>query len=168
MIRISAVQPRLDMRKIPILIALALTVGCAAEQPTRDETAGDVFRVVQQADVALRPAGASSSRDAAGRVFSAGAIRGTLQDDGTWTLRTEVAHTRLRCATYETGIRLGIGDGSCANARWLTDIERATRQTQCNAATVIHSGGGEIDLPTDAIESANCVRVLVGCTGGAC
>jgi hypothetical protein len=88
-----------------------------------------------------------------------------VQASGSWNISAEVRHDRLRCATYETGIRLGQGDASCKEIEWLTDVQYGTRMTQCNGATLIHSGGTRLSLPPSSIGTANCVGVVVRCTG---
>jgi len=37
--------------------------------------------------------------------------------------------------------------------------------TQCNGATLIHSGGGKLNQGPAGVDSANCVGVVVRCTG---
>ena len=140
------------------LAALIMIAGCTTDQTTSGDAAQTASRIVRQIDLPLIAGG-----DA--KTFQSPAARGWIKGSGDWNLRTEVTHTRLRCATYESGIQIGRGNASCSKVEWLTGPEYRTRQTQCNGATRIHSGDGRIDLPRLATESANCVRVLVRCTG---
>jgi hypothetical protein len=156
------------MQRSLVFALLAVSAGCATEDSTRHTPSKEAFRVVSQVDLPLVRANPSSEAQKGGKSFQAGSVSGSLEDDGTWTIRAEVTHRRLRCATYATGIRLGVGDASCSKVEWLTGIENGTRETQCNGATRIHSGGGTMGQPPQAIESANCVRVLVRCSGRGC
>jgi len=111
----------------------------------------------------------SSGPDAQGqpsrRVFQARSVQGSLDETGGWAVTTEVTHTRVRCGTYETGIQIGRGDAACTRVDWLSDPDFRTRRTQCNSATLIHSGRGTVNLPESVVQGANCARVLVRCSG---
>ncbi len=144
---------------VPLVLTIGLVVGCA----TDDSASSSAPTIVRMVDSPL--ARATPGSDTADRVFQVGAIRGSVQESGAWNIRAEVTHKRLRCATYETGIRLGKGDAACDQVEWLTDVQYGTQRTQCNGATLIHSGGGNFDLPRSAIAPANCVRVVVRCSG---
>jgi hypothetical protein len=141
---------------VPLIIAIA---GCA----TGASTQTGVPRIASQVDMPLRPV--ASGSQGASWTFNARGIRGTVQASGSWNISAEVRHDRLRCATYETGIRLGQGDASCKEVAWLTDVQFGTRMTQCNGATLIHSGGGKLNQGPAGVDSANCVGVVVRCTG---
>ena len=140
------------------IAALVLISGCATDQSANGGAAQAAPRIVKQIDLPLTTGGET-------KTFQSVATQGWVKGSGDWNLRTEVTHTRLRCATYESGIQIGRGNASCSKVEWLTDAEYRTSQTQCNGATRIHSGNGRIDLPRPATESANCVRVVVRCTG---
>ena len=140
------------------LAALILIAGCATDQSANGDAARVAPRIVKQIDLPLMRGGDT-------KTFQSAAARGWIKGSGDWNLRTEVTHTRLRCATYESGIQIGRGNASCSKVEWLTEPQYRTRQTQCNGATRIHSGDGRIDLSRSATESANCVRVVVRCTG---
>jgi hypothetical protein len=146
------------MYRLLSLAALILIAGCTTDQTASGDAAQAASRIVRQIDLPLTTGG-----DA--KTFQSTAARGWIKGSGDWNLRTEVTHTRLRCATYESGIQIGRGNASCSKVEWLTEPQYRTRQTQCNGATRIHSGDGRIDLSRSATESANCVRVVVRCTG---
>lgn len=150
-------QPSLAIA--PLVLAIGLVTGCA----TDDSASSKTPTTVSMLDSPLLRATPGS--DATDRVFQVGAIRGSVQESGAWNIRAEVPHRPLRCATYETGIRLGKGDAACNKVEWLTDVQYGTKQVQCNGATMIHSGGGRFNLPPAAIAPANCARVVVRCTG---
>ncbi|UCC56703.1 MAG: hypothetical protein JSU75_02790 [Gammaproteobacteria bacterium] len=92
-------------------------------------------------------------------------MQGWLDETGIWQFSMEVHHGRLRCATYETGIRLGKGNPACSNVEWLTGIEPVSRLRHCNSATRIHAGGGEISRAASRFAETSCVRVVVRCEG---
>lgn len=152
---------------------LFLFTSCATEDPARGQPPAVTPVVVGQVTLPIQAAAVAGSahRGAEGgaqrgpRTFGGRAVQGTLTDSGAWTLRVEVTHRGLRCAAYETGLRIGTGDPDCAQVRWLTDIQNATRLTQCNGATRVHAGSGTIDLDPDAIASARCVQVVTRCIG---
>jgi hypothetical protein len=154
------------MYRLFTVMALMLVTGCTTQDSTRPKTARNPPRIIRQIDFPLRLGGEAPQAKDGAKSFRSGATRGWIKHSGGWNLTTEVSHSRLRCATYESGIRIGHGDASCTTVKWLTDTAFATMRLQCNAATVIHTGGGRIKLPRSALESANCVQVVVRCTGG--
>jgi hypothetical protein len=135
------------------VLAVALA-GCATGEGT------EAPRVVSESDLSLGPPDGSGDRS-----FGARSVQGRIGATGNWTLSAEVPHRALRCATYETGIQVGRGQGGCTGVGWLSAPEYVTRLIQCNGATRIHSGQGTIALPAPGLESVNCVRVLVRCAG---
>ena len=151
------------------LLPLLLLVSCAAPVPNDSVSKAprsDGSRIVGTLDVPLLPAPTTGApRQPATKEFQAGETRGQVDDSGAWSIRTAVTHTRLRCATYETGIQLGRGNADCSNVRWMSPVQFGTRRTQCNAATLIHVGGGEFTITSDTFEASNCVRVVTQCSG---
>lgn len=145
------------------LAALILIAGCAANDANQDAPSAGGSRIISQIALPLLPQSPASPAESVNRTFQTRSASGWVKGSGDWSLRTEVSHRALRCATYETGIQLGTGDSACTRVDWLGDPDFATRRTQCNGATLIHSGGGT--LPQSAVEPANCVRVLIRCTG---
>lgn len=151
-------------RWLPVL----LLVSCAAQEP--NDRVGvapvpDGSRIVGTVDLPLTPELAAGPRQPATKAFQGRDVQGRVSESGTWTLRTAVTHTRLRCATYETGIQLGHGTAGCSDVRWLTNVQFGTRETHCNSATRIHAGGGELPLAKDSFDLSNCVRVVTRCNG---
>jgi hypothetical protein len=151
-----------------LLPALVL-VSCAAQEPEDSVVAegrnSNSSRIVGTLDLPLTPASTSGARQPATKEFQGRSTRGRISESGTWSISTTVTHTRLRCATYETGIQLGQGNADCSNVRWLSAVQFGTRQTHCNSATLIHTGGDELAGMKDTFEASNCVRVVTRCNG---
>ena len=150
------------------LLPFLLLVSCAAQAPI--DRLGDAAspvgsRTVATLDLPLTPVTTAGARQPATKAFQGRDVEGEVGASGAWSIRAAVTHTRLRCATYETGIQLGQGNADCSNVRWLTDLQLGTRQTHCNSATRIHAGGGELPLAKDRFDLSNCVRVVTRCTG---
>jgi hypothetical protein len=147
------------------LLPLLLLASCAAQEP--GERAGEApsegSRIVRTVDLPLTPVAGAQQPGA--KAFQGRDIQGEVGPSGAWSIRTAVTHTRLRCATFETGIQLGRGDAACSSVRWLSNAQFGTRQTHCNSATLIHSGGGELPVTRDVLDQSNCVRVVTRCTG---
>ena len=147
------------------LVAVVLSAGCASQGTDPSAAAGQEPRVMALTDLSLASAAAGGSEEAGARTFGSGPIQGRVDASGTWSLRGEITHRGLRCATYELGLIAGRGDASCTQVDWVTEADFATRLTHCNAATRIHSGGGNLGLRGPGVESINCVRVVIRCTG---
>jgi len=149
---------------LPMLVAAAVMTaisGCAApDRPDGASQSGEP-RIVRQVDLQLRP-GASDDGE---RVFRDASLRGTATASGAWSVRAEIVHPRLRCASYQLGLRFGSGDAACEDVDWRTGNDFLPSRTQCNNATLIHSGDGSIDLPPEELGALNCVRAIVRCTG---
>jgi hypothetical protein len=152
-------------RITPGLVAVVLATGCATQGSNPSTADGQAPRVLAVMDVPLAPAAGGASDGTGARTFGSGPIQGRVDASGAWSLRGEITHRRLRCATYELGLITGRGDASCTRVDWVTEADFATRLTHCNAATRIHSGGGTLGLAGPAIASINCVRVVTRCTG---
>lgn len=143
-------------------LGAALLTGCATTEQSADDGAAAVApRIVAQIDRPLRP-GSAADRE---REFQDGFVRGALSATGQWRLRGEIEHPRLRCATYQVGVRFGRGGGDCADADWQTDTAFAPSRMQCNNATVVHTGEGAVALSPEQLRALNCVRISVRCTG---
>jgi hypothetical protein len=153
------------------LLAALLLVSCAAQEPKEpndpaaEGRSPDSPRMVGTLDLPLTPAPAAGVRTPAMKEFQGRDTRGQVNASGTWSIRTAVTHRRLQCANYETGIQLGQGNADCSNVRWLSTVQFGTRQTHCNSATLIHTGGGDLPVPMDAVAASNCVRVVTRCLG---
>jgi hypothetical protein len=150
------------------LLPLLLLVSCAAQESddsvTR-ETGSDGARISRTLDLPLTMVQTTGNRKSVTKGFQQKDIRGWVRETGAWNISNAVAHTRLRCATYETGIQVGVGNPECSDVRWLTPVQFGTRQTQCNSATTIHSGGGQLDAGEGAFQESTCVRVVTRCDG---
>lgn len=153
------------MYRLLPLAALIFTVGCTTDDLPGADRSPDTARIVRQLDLPLSASGPAAQGQASRRVFQTRSVQGSLEGTGDWAVTTEVTHTRVRCGTYETGVQIGRGDAACTRVDWLSDPDFRTRRTQCNSATLIHSGRGTVNLPQSVIQDANCVRVLVRCSG---
>ena len=108
---------------------------CGAGEARRGVSIGGEPRIVRQVDLQLRP-GASDDGE---RVFRDASLRGTATASGAWRVRAEIVHPRLRCASYQLGLRFGSGDAACEDVDWRTGNDFLPSRTQCNNATLIHS-----------------------------
>jgi hypothetical protein len=97
--------------------------------------------------------------------FQSNEVEGWLQSNGDWFIKGTVTHQRLRCATYQLGIKLGKGNPGCLNVEWVSDVQYGTMQQQCNSAPVLHTGGGNMPELQNLLQKASCVQVVVKCTG---
>lgn len=150
------------------LLPFILLASCAANKTadtTSNEDLSDNFRTVHIQDVALGPVLDSDRSESLTREFRDRDTRGWINATGAWNLTSPVVHTRLRCATYETGIQIGKGNPACSQVKWLTDIKYGSRRTQCNNAIVIHTGEGEFTEMRQLFEHSTCVRVVTRCKG---
>lgn len=149
------------------LFPVLLLASCAAPEPGEraGESPPEGSRIIRTVDLPLTPVPAAGARQPGAKAFQGRDIEGEVDASGAWSIRAAVTHTRLRCATYETGIQLGQGDAACSSVRWLSNVEFGTRQTHCNSATLIHAGGGELPVTRDVLDQSNCVRVVTRCTG---
>jgi len=141
-------------------ICVAL-IGCTAPPSNGNNVDETGPRIIRQMDRPLLPANDGSDT----RIFSGALGRGSLSRTGEWQARAEIGHSRLRCATYALGVRFGVGNATCSEVDWRSDMEWTPGRKQCNGATLIHSGGGRVDLPPHDPRSMNCVRVAVRCRG---
>lgn len=101
-------------------------------------------------------------------LFNFGNAQASLTPRGDWHIEGKVKHQRVRCATYQLGIRFGIGERGCTNVVWVTDFEYGTNVKQCNSATLQHVGGGYIDDLAGNIDEITCAKVDVRCFGKTC
>jgi len=155
---------RMRSRVAPGLVWAAtvlLLAGCAPAAQRSSKEPAAAPQNIRQVDRPLLPATDGS----AARVFDVDFARGALNSDGDWRVRGEITHSRLRCGGYQLGVRFGTGSPSCSKVDWRTGLLATPERRQCNGATLIHSGGGTLDLSADTIRSLNCVRVVVLCVG---
>ena len=150
------------------LLPIMLLVSCAANEQRGDATNEEPSngpRIVNTTDLVLDPSSKSGSDDSAVRKFHGIETRGSLDETGAWNLSTAVTHNRLRCATYETGIRLGKGNPACTQVEWLTETSYGSNRKHCNSAVLIHKGSGKFADGNDVYQASSCVRVVTKCTG---
>ncbi len=153
------------MHRLLLVAGLLAIGGCASDQTSRGDDPQDAPRIVQETRLPLQ-AERADARPAERRwTFTGPSAQGSLDASGAWSLRAEIEHRRLRCATYEAGIRLGRGNASCENVEWLTAPQFGAERLQCNQATVVHTGSGSVDLPPSTVGNVNCVGVLWRCRG---
>jgi len=149
------------------LLPVFLLVSCAANDRhlVSGENLPGQSRIVRQIDLPVE----SSPQIIDGRYtkknFQNSGMQGWLDDTGAWQIKGEVHHGRLRCGTYETGVRLGRGSPACSSVEWLTGIEYVTRLRHCNSATRMHAGGGESPSAVNRFKEVSCVRIVVRCEG---
>jgi hypothetical protein len=150
------------LRYLCLLIAVAVA-GCAGSgaDSSNGDGQSDAVQVVGEAVMRLESAAPGDGV----RTFGDRLTRGQVDAIGAWTLRSEITHRRLRCATYEAGLQVGRGDQGCTRVDWLGTPVFGSPMTQCNGATRIHSRTGNLGLGAQATADANCVRVLTLCTG---
>jgi len=153
------------MQRLLVIAGLLAIAGCATDEAALSEGSQDAPRIIQETKLPLSAVRQGAQPAERRWTFTAQSIQGSLDGSGAWSLRAEIDHPRLRCATYEAGIRVGRGDSSCNNVEWLTAPQFGPERRQCNQATVVHSGTGRIDLPQGASGRINCVGVVVRCSG---
>ena len=150
------------------LLPVCLLVSCAVKDQQQTAGGGDQTnqaRIVRQVELPVQSYTASVSGRPARKTFQRQGIQGWLDETGAWRIEAEVHHGRLRCASYEAGIQFGGSAQACADVEWLTAVEYVTRVRQCNSASQLHAGGGEISDPENRFSQMSCMRVLVRCEG---
>lgn len=154
------------LRPLCLMIAVC-TAGCAGSGAGSNDGDGQqtTAKVVAESIMGLDAAAPNAAQGDRARTFGNQQARGQVGADGAWTLRSEVTHRGLRCAAYEAGLQVGRGDPGCTRVEWLGSPVFGSPLTQCNGATRIHSGTGNLGLGDSALGGANCVRVLTRCTG---
>ena len=147
------------------ILPVCLLTACASTSETGGGTDSPAdFRVVATRNLPLAPP-SSLGQGQRVRVYGSRNNGGNLTEEGFWSITKKVAHTRLLCATYETGVQFGRGDAACSNVNWLTDVDYVTRHKQCNSATMIHSGSGAVGDRKRVFDQSNCVRMVTRCRG---
>jgi hypothetical protein len=91
-----------------------------------------------------------------------------LRSNGDWYVKGAVRHNRLRCATYQLGVRFGHGNPACVNVEWLTEPRYVTSEKQCNSAIVPHEGGENDPALASEFERITCAERLIKCVDGTC
>jgi hypothetical protein len=153
------------MHKRLLIAGLLAIGGCASDQTSRSDDSQDAPRIVQETRLPLQIERVDARPAERRWTFTGPSAQGSLDASGAWSIRAEIQHQRLRCATYEAGIRVGRGDSSCETVEWLTTPQFGPERLQCNQATSVHTGSGRMDLPQGAVGNINCVGVLWRCRG---
>jgi len=97
--------------------------------------------------------------------FDFGNIKAWIRNKGGWNVEGPIKHVGLLCATYEIGLRFGVGSPGCDNVKWISDVSYGTREQQCNSAAVQHYGGGFLpDLAKD-FDRITCAERVIRCSG---
>lgn len=155
-------QRMLWIQRISVsLLLMAMLQACSAPSAKPESS----YRVMSREAVTLRAATGMTPGQPFRREFEQRDVQGTINDAGRWTIEDVVNHTRLLCGTYEVGIQLGRGASGCSRAEWYNEPEYGTRERHCNSASRIHAGGGTLPVTREQVAAANCVRVLVRCSG---
>jgi hypothetical protein len=88
-----------------------------------------------------------------------------LNREGDFGAHGWVNHVGLRCAEYQLGLRFGVGAPGCLNVEWISGPRFVSSQRQCNAARVMHSGGGSIADLRIALPHISCAERVIRCEG---
>jgi hypothetical protein len=97
--------------------------------------------------------------------FRASESTAWLNADGDFYLQGWVKHRSLVCATYQMGVRFGIGSPGCLNVEWISDPVYVTSQFQCNGARAEHSGGDTLPDIGAQIARISCAERVIRCSG---
>lgn len=97
--------------------------------------------------------------------FDFGNIKGWIRQKGGWYVEGPVSHEGLRCATYEIGMRFGVGKPGCTDVSWISKIEYGTREKHCNGARRHHQGGGFLPELAKDFARISCSERVIRCTG---
>ncbi|MGA8050113.1 MAG: hypothetical protein WCA09_08040 [Burkholderiales bacterium] len=138
---------------VPLVLVLMLPCAHAEDNTTRSAQA---------------PAHPSSMQGTGGPSrldFLFGDSRAWLDSDGTWNVAGDVTHRGLLCATYELGMRFGVGQQGCNNVEWVGAARYVTTQNQCNNATLRHSGGDKQPELAQEFRRITCAERLIRCSG---
>ena len=145
----------------PLLIAAIL--GASIWQGA---AVADDWKVTNRSAIPVqRELGFTTDPKAARLDFRAFDFSGYLLGDGTWQVSSPVTHRGLLCATYEVGVRFGVGSPGCTDVNWLSEPIYVGRQRQCNESTVDHVGGDTTPRLGYQLPYITCVERVVRCTG---
>lgn len=148
-----------------VLPLLLLTACAGKETSQRDTSASEGARIVSRDEIPLLPGPVTDPSQPPVMEFRRGDTQGVLRDTGRWEFSAKVTHSRLFCATYETGVQFGTGNPTCTEVRWLTPVEFGSRLTHCNNAKRIHNARGEFSTLQGNLDVLTCARVVVRCEG---
>lgn len=144
-----------------LLIAAAVAAGVWPGMASAND-----WKVMSRSAVPVREGlGFSTDAKAARLDFKAFDFSGYLLGDGTWQVSSPVTHRGLLCATYEVGVRFGVGTPGCTDVSWLSEPMYIGRKRQCNESTVDHVGGETTPRLGYQLPHVTCVERVVRCTG---
>lgn len=92
-------------------------------------------------------------------------IKGWLRESGDWYLEATIQHKSFLCGDYKVGVRFGRGNPSCVDVEWLTEIQYATHEKQCNNVTMNHSGYQTNKALVSHFNSITCAKIEIKCEG---
>jgi hypothetical protein len=153
------------MQRLLLIVALLAMAACASDEIARTDGSEDAPPILRETRLPLHTQRVGSQSNERHGTFATRSIQGSLDGSGSWSLRAEIDHPRLRCATYAPGVRVGRGDIACENVQWLTAPQFGRDRRQCNQATLVHTANGRFDLPPGATDSINCVGIVLRCSG---
>jgi hypothetical protein len=149
------------MNRLPAALALILAAaGPAAGQDLAPEERG--------VTAPSQPTYSVSSPPAINRLdfdFRVDETRAWLNEGGDFQISGWVKHNGLRCATYRTGLRFGVGAPGCLNVKWISEPHFITSEFQCNGARVQHAGGDTVPAMGARIGDITCAERVVSCSG---
>lgn len=96
---------------------------------------------------------------------SQNAVSGWLRENGDWYIEATIQHRSFLCADYQVGVQFGQGDTGCLNVNWISDVQYATHQKQCNNAVLVHSGYQSNSDLLSHFGSITCVKAVIKCEG---
>jgi len=97
--------------------------------------------------------------------FRASESTAWLNIGGDFHLHGWVRHRSLLCATYQMGVRFGIGAPGCLNVEWISEPLYVTSQYQCNNSRVEHDGGDTAPEIGAQIAKITCAERVIRCSG---
>jgi len=149
-------QIRLPISLVPSLIISCLELLAVAHADDH----------VSRTTAAARPSALFTPEGKPERLdFDFGNIKGWIRQKGGWYVEGSVNHVGLRCATYEIGMRFGVGQPGCTNVSWISKVDYGTREQHCNGATRQHQGGGFLPELAKDFSRITCGERIIRCTG---
>jgi hypothetical protein len=97
--------------------------------------------------------------------FREGESLAWLNKNGDLQVRGWIKHRGLLCATYQMGLRFGVGAPACLNVTWLSDPIFVTSHLQCNGARVSHLGDDNLPDMAAELGRITCAQRVVRCSG---
>jgi len=97
--------------------------------------------------------------------FDFGDFKMWIRKKGGYHIEGWMHHQGLLCGTYYVAVRFGVGDPGCNNVKWLSGPRYVSQRTQCNNASVLHSGG-DVEFPhASQFSEITCAERIIRCTG---